>query len=105
MVEILGNNINSCLFKEKILVNIKYLDSLYTGKYLNIEDLDERFFLRDRKAHFTPSKFTPFAKPTSKGYYKQVHQQNKMNQSKAPFEEKSKTLNSHRVLNYECPPP
>ena len=60
-----NKNINlpvNCLFKDKILIHIKGIDNIYTREYLNIEDMDERFFLKDRKTLFTPSKFTPFAK-------------------------------------------
>ena len=42
-------------------ISLKKLDKYYQ-KDLDVEDLDERFFIKDRKKHLTPSKFTPFTK-------------------------------------------
>ena len=46
---------------ELINMNYKRLDTIYQKK-LNVDDLDERFFLKDRITTLTPSKFTPFAR-------------------------------------------
>lgn len=45
----------------KLQSSYKKLDYHYQKK-LGIDELDERFFIKDRKKHLTPSKFTPFSK-------------------------------------------
>lgn len=49
------------LYVAKISTSLKKLDYYYQKK-LDINDLDERFFIKERRRHLTPSKFTPFAK-------------------------------------------
>ena len=98
---------SSCLHQGKILNNVKTINDLYTVKYFNIiEDMDERFFLKDRKTIFTPSKFTPFARNSTNIHInKRVSSGNNSNGTRPIQEDKKQALNSHRVLNYEMPPP
>lgn len=46
---------------KKLHSSYKKLDYFYQ-KNLGVDALDERFFIKDRKKHLTPSKFTPFSK-------------------------------------------
>ena len=64
--------------------------------------MDERFFLKERKTLFTPSKFTPFARNSTNIH---INKRPTSGQNRAILEDKTKTLNSHRVLNYEMQPP
>lgn len=94
----------NCLHQGKILNNVKAINDLYTGKYFNIiEDMDERFFLKERKTIFTPSKFTPFARNSTNIHINK--RQSSGTGTRPILEDKKQQLNSHRVLNYEMPPP
>lgn len=65
----------------------KALD-LHYQKILRVEDVDLRFFVKDRKSAITPSKFTPFQK--------QGHSYKQFNPNAQMF--------SHRVLDFESVP-
>lgn len=95
-----------------IASNTRKLESYYQ-KQLAADDLDERFYLKERKAN-TPGKFTPFAKQgaanklsfltkapqtqTPQQYQKLSHQ---VLQEKNDAEQTKRVYHSHRVLNYE----
>jgi len=49
------------LLPENLGTALKHLDKHYQ-KMLKIEELDMRLFIKDRKKHLTPSKYTPFTK-------------------------------------------
>jgi len=72
------------------------LDSYYQ-KRLNPEDLDERFYLKEKKPH-TPGKFTPFAKQGAANKNNININITKGNDLQIP---KKTTYTSHRMLNYE----
>ena len=76
--------------------NFKKLEHYYLKK-LNHDDLDERFYIKDKKAN-TPGKFTPFAKQGAAN--KNINMQWNMAKSDHPQLQK-KAYNSHRMLNYE----
>ena len=76
--------------------NFKKLEHYYLKK-LNHDDLDERFYIRDKKAN-TPGKFTPFAKQGAAN--KNINIQWNISKNDHPHPQK-KAYNSHRMLNYE----
>lgn len=98
-----GLNLQSnCLHQSKIVNLCKYIDNIYTSKYFNIiDDMDERFFLKERKTLFTPSKFTPFARNSTNIHINKRPNSgtnNNPNTNRNVLEDKTKTtLNSHRV--------
>jgi hypothetical protein len=55
---------------------------------MNVNDLDERIFFKERSVNLTPSKFTPFAR---QGYTNKGKRDNLMKEN----------FSSHRILNYE----
>lgn len=70
------------LSPQNIGVSYKKLDTTYQKTLSDPEDIDERYFLRER-VNITPSRFTPFGgRGTSTKWKKQ-------------------NLNSQRILNYE----
>ena len=76
--------------------NFKKLENYYIKK-LNHDDLDERFYIRDKKAN-TPGKFTPFAKQGAANKNINVQWNMAKNEHAQP---QKKAYNSHRTLNYE----
>ena len=81
-----------------IFSNFGKLESFYQKK-LNHDDLDERFFIRDRKPHI-PGKFTPFAKQGAAnkvGAHLNLPPKAFADQTQAA----KKSFSSHRMLNYE----
>ena len=79
-----------------IQANFSRLESFYQ-KRLSHDDLDERFFIRERKPH-TPGKFTPFARQGAANKAGMNFALPKINeQSQLP----KKAFSSHRMLNYE----
>ena len=75
--------------------NFKKLENYYLKK-LNHDDLDERFYIREKKAH-TPGKFTPFAR---QGAANKLNHQWHLAKNEPPQLPK-KQFSSHRMLNYE----
>jgi len=92
------------MYDPKILYNnYTKLESYYQRK-LNHDDLDERFFIRERAKAHTPGKFTPFARqgaanklPPSLG----MKLREPPTPSKIQAQLPKKTTSSHRLLNYE----
>lgn len=85
------------LSPENIDTNYKRLDK-YFGQNQNIEDIDERIFLKERCLNLTPTKFTPFAR---QGYANKFQKPTLGNKLGGPKNTKQQTFNSHRILNYD----
>lgn len=95
-----------------ILSNTRKLENYYQKKLL-ADELDERFYMKDRKAN-TPGKFTPFAKQGAANKLNLYGSQNTQLQGQQqqahslaqeihdPNEHVKKVFHSHRVLNYEA---
>jgi len=87
------------MYDSKFLYNnFAKLEGFYQ-KRLNHDDLDERFFIRERKPH-TPGKFTPFARQGAANKLGAVN----MNLQKASNPEQTQFTKkpiSSRMLNYE----
>lgn len=88
--------------------NTRKLEAYYQKRLL-ADELDERFYIKDRKAN-TPGKFTPFAKQgaanklsqyTANQQQLQGQQQQSQGGTSEVFQQPKKTFHSHRVLNYE----
>jgi hypothetical protein len=73
---------NDILSPTNIAANYKKLDGIYQKTLSDPEDIDERYFLRER-VNITPSRFTPFG---GRGTATKWKKQN---------------FNSQRILNYE----
>ena len=85
------------MFDLKFLhINFTKLESFYQ-KRLNHDDLDERFFIRDRKP-FTPGKFTPFARQGAANKVSINLNPSRISEQPQPAK---KSGTSSRVLNYE----
>lgn len=81
---------------ELININYKRLDAVYQ-KRLGPNDLDERFFLKDRITTLTPSKITPFERQGLNS--RAIKGKNIENIN--PNTMTTKNFYSHRVLDYE----
>eukprot|EP01017_Pseudomicrothorax_dubius_P026412 TRINITY_DN2945_c0_g2_i2.p1 TRINITY_DN2945_c0_g2~~TRINITY_DN2945_c0_g2_i2.p1 ORF type:complete len:992 (+),score=245.91 TRINITY_DN2945_c0_g2_i2:123-3098(+) len=99
-----GVPMKSLLDPNIILQTYIKLDTIYQRR-LGIDDLDERFFLRERPTDCTPSKFTPFVRQGGvtkhfpafgHGGIKHIHADTKTSESLD-----ARPLTSQRMLNYE----
>jgi hypothetical protein len=86
---------------ELINMNYKRLDAVYQ-KRLIADELDERFFLRERLTTLTPSKLTPFARQgyNSKAMVMRLKEKAE-NKNTSNMASDPKEFSSHRVLNYD----
>lgn len=97
---------NDFFSPELINLNYKRLDAVYQKKLLP-DDLDERFFLKERITTLTPSKLTPFARQgyNSKALVMKIKEKEKAAESKQAAVSANppdrKEYSSHRELDYE----